>query len=103
MNIKKFFHLTLPLVALPITAQTVVPSNDVIDCGQVIYQEPVTVQFELVNEGETSVSISDVQTSCGCTTVSYPQEAVAAGASFTVSATYDAQQLGHFFKDIAGL
>jgi hypothetical protein len=100
MNIKKFFHLTLPLVALPITAQTVVPSNDVIDCGQVIYQEPVTVQFELVNEGETSVSISDVQTSCGCTTVNYPQGMISRNKPFVITAEYDAKQLGHFEKYI---
>ena len=73
-------------------------TNEVIDCGQVIYNEPVTVQFELTNEGSTPISIKDIQTSCGCTTVNYPQGSLTHGKPFVVSAVYDARQLGHFEK-----
>ena len=100
MNKNYIAALGLALCYLPGAAQTIVPSNDVIDCGQVIYMEPVSVQFELINEGEASVSISDVQTSCGCTTVNYPQGMISRNKPFVVTAEYDARQLGHFEKYI---
>ena len=91
----------LAWATLGVSAQKISTKNEVIDLGNVLFQTPSTATFELQNTGKTPLRITNVKTSCGCTTVSYPQEAVAAGASFTVSATYDGQQLGHFFKDIA--
>lgn len=52
------------------------------------------------NGGRLPLVIKDVRTSCGCTTVTYPQRAVEAGDTFTVSAVYDAKQMGHFQKQI---
>ena len=100
MNKKTIPALGLALLSLPVAAQTITPSNDVIDCGQVIYMEPVSVQFELINQGDASVSISDVQTSCGCITVNYPQGMISRNKPFVVTAEYDARQLGHFEKYI---
>ena len=79
-------------------AQSITPANSVIDCGQVVYQNPGTAQFELVNESDASISISDVQTSCGCTTVSYPTGMIPKGKPFVITAKYDAKMLGHFQK-----
>lgn len=82
-------------------AQQLSVKNEVIDCGNVIYEQPVTAKFELQNMSSNPVSIKDVKTSCGCTTVEYPKGQIAPGESFVVNATYDSRQMGHFFKDIA--
>ena len=83
-----------------ITAQQITVSNQVIDCGQVLYMKPVTAQFELMNEGKGNVTIQGVEKSCGCTTVSYPRGTITENKPFVVAATYDARQLGHFEKYI---
>ena len=100
MNKQKIFLSFLALAALPAMGQRIVADRDVIDCGKVMYEHPVTVSYEMKNKGGSQLVISDVKTSCGCTTVSFPREPIPVDGSFTVSATYDARQLGHFNKQI---
>ena len=79
-------------------AQIITTPNQVIDCGQVLFRKPVTVHFELTNEGQGSITIKKVETSCGCTEVNYPKGIITENKPFIVSATYDAKQMGHFEK-----
>ncbi len=90
----------LALAALAANAQEIAIQNKNIDCGQVVYNHPVTAKFVMKNSGSTPLTVRDVRTSCGCTTVSYPQSPVAPGQSFSVSAVYDAKTMGHFNKQI---
>ena len=39
------------LAANTVKAQMITSSNQVIDCGQVLFRKPVTVHFELTNQG----------------------------------------------------
>ena len=91
----------LTLLPFNVQAQQLSVKNEVIDCGNVIYEQPVTAKFEMQNMSSNPISIKDVKTSCGCTTVEYPKGQIAPGESFVVNATYDSRQMGHFFKDIA--
>lgn len=88
----------LAMAACPLLAQRITAQNEVIDCGQVLYNSPVTATFKLQNKGREPLVIKEVETSCGCTQAHYPSQGVAAGKEFTISATYDARQLGHFAK-----
>lgn len=81
-------------------AQNIKTTNVDVDCGQVIFKKPVTVEFELVNNSRNDMFIRDVRTSCGCTSVEYPEKRIERGATFFVKATYDAKQLGHFAKQV---
>lgn len=90
----------LALTLMNASAQEIAIQNKNIDCGQVVYMHPVTAQFVMKNSGASPLTIRDVRTSCGCTTVSYPQTPVAPGQSFTVCAVYDAKTMGHFNKQI---
>ena len=81
-------------------AQKITAKTDVIDCGSVVYEHPVTVKFEMQNSGFAPLKIQTIKTSCGCTSVEYPHSEIPAGDGFTISATYDARQLGHFMKDV---
>ena len=82
-------------------AQHLQAVRDKVDCGNVIYEHPVTARFELQNKGGGQLQISMVKPSCGCTSIEYPKTPIAAGDKFSITATYDARQLGHFFKDLA--
>ena len=94
--------LLLMMAALPIMAeaQALRATNDVIDCGQVTFRRPVNTDFELINTSSQPLTIKSVKTSCGCTTLNFPETPIAAGQKFVVTATYDAKQLGHFEKQI---
>ncbi len=88
------------LVPFFLHAQSISLPSNTINCGQVLYKLPVKAEFKMKNTGEQPLLISNIRTSCGCTTVSYPTDAIAPGQSFTVSVVYDAKQMGHFQKEI---
>lgn len=88
------------MASLDAMAQRISAKNEIIDCGNVLYESPVTVKFELTNKGN-ELNIDQVRVSCGCTTVDYPRQRIHRGDPFTVTATYDARQLGHFEKEVA--
>ncbi len=92
--------LLMLIQTVPAAAQRISASAQVIDCGQVLFRKPVTVHFELLNEGAGTVNIKSVDTSCGCTEVAYPKGIISENKPFVVSATYDAKQMGHFEKYI---
>lgn len=94
-----YFLTTLLLAAsTAVHAQRIETEHEVVDLGQVVYNRPVTATYELQNTGRKPLVLSSVRTSCGCTTVSYPQQAIAPNQSFKVSVTYDARTMGHFNK-----
>lgn len=98
---KTLITLVLMLAMLPASAQKLEVSKGEIDCGSVGYEVPVTAVFELENSGRRDLLVSDVKASCGCMKVDYPRTAVPAGGKFEVKITYDARQLGHFYKTAA--
>lgn len=88
----------LAALSAELRAQDIVAANDVVDCGQVEYNVPVTAEFELINNGKKRLRISEVQTSCGCMVADYPQQAIQSGEKFLVRVTFDSRQMGHFDK-----
>ncbi len=90
----------MAFVPMLMQAQAISLPSDTINCGQVVYKHAVKAEFKMKNSGDKPLLISDVKTSCGCTTVSYPKGAIAPGKKFSVSAVYDAKQLGHFQKEV---
>ena len=94
--------LLLPMLFLPLSlsAQHLSTESAAIDCGQVLFGHPVTAVYEMRNSGNQPLTIKDVRTSCGCTTVDWPSTAIAAGKNFQITVRYDAQTMGHFDKQI---
>ena len=92
--------MTLATSPGEVRAQLLSTPNQVIDCGQVLFRKPVTVHFEITNQGKGAVTIKEVETSCGCINVSYPKGMITENKPFVVTATYDAKQMGHFEKYI---
>ena len=77
MNKNQIISAILLLTAMGASAQDIAIENKNIDCGQVVFKHPVTAEYVMKNNGASPLTISDVRTSCGCTTVSYPKEAIA--------------------------
>lgn len=88
------------LLALPASAQKITTQHEVVDCGQVVFNKPVTAEFVLKNDGLKPLVINNVLKSCGCTEVDYPKTGIAAGESFVIKAVYDAKQMGSFTKQV---
>ncbi len=93
--------LMLGMAPTAIVAQKITVAQPTIDCGQVQYRRPVTIQFEAKNQSGRPITVTDVRTSCGCTIASYPEQSIANGKPFKISAVYDAKQMGHFEKQLA--
>lgn len=98
MTTKRAILPILAMMALPMHGQKIAAYADVIDCGQVLYRQPVTATFELTNKGRAPLHIDKIETSCGCTKAEYPVGDIAQDEKFTVKTEYDAHQLGHFDK-----
>ena len=68
--------------------------------GVVLWKHPATATFQIKNDGDKPLVISNVTTSCGCTVADWTKEPIAPGATGVVTSTFDAKALGHFYKDI---
>lgn len=56
--------------------------------------------FKFQNTGTKTLIITDVKTSCGCTTAERPNEPIEPGAYSEISVKYDTQRIGNFSKTI---
>lgn len=100
INHKLGLMMLSSMMALSASAQKITTSHEVVDCGQIVFRQPVTTEFRLKNEGDRPLLISQVKKSCGCTSVEYPTKSIASGEEFTVKMTYDAKQMGTFIKQL---
>lgn len=70
------------------------------ELGSILWNLPQTTSFKVTNSGDTTLVISNVYPSCGCTTANWTRTPIAPGEAGTIDVTYDAALLGHFTKDI---
>lgn len=72
------------------------------DYGNIKQEDgPASVVFEFTNTGGTPIIITNVKSSCGCTTPNWTRQPVPPGAKGTVEAVYNpANRPGHFNKTI---
>ncbi len=69
--------------------------------GDLAYQVPKTVTYTLHNVGKSPLNITEVHPSCGCVSVTYPQQPIPEGKKATITAVYDAMMLGTFHRELA--
>lgn len=85
------------------TASTVASiswKSETIDVGEIPQNKPKEINFEFKNTGKTTVIITNVQGSCGCTATAYTKTPILPGATGTVTATYNAANAGAFSKTV---
>ncbi len=71
-----------------------------IEFGKVEHNKPITATYEFVNSGTTPIVIQSAQGSCGCTGVEFSKEAIPAGQSSDIKATFNAAKIGAFSKTV---
>lgn len=71
-----------------------------ISLGHFDWQEEQKTSFMLMNTGKNFLVIQDVNTSCGCTEVTYSKEPVQSGDSRLLNIGYKAEHPGSFNKTI---
>lgn len=91
------FSLLMPLTAC---AQSIVSDNPSVDLGQILYYQPTTAIYTLKNATAQPVTITNVDTGCGCTKATYPTEPIPAGSEFKMQVEFDGKLLGHFQRSI---
>ncbi|MCF0196703.1 MAG: DUF1573 domain-containing protein [Bacteroidaceae bacterium] len=77
-----------------------VADNDILKVGEVEFQQPKTFTLPFTNKGNEPLVVTAVTPSCGCMKVSYTTTPIAPGKKGEVVVTYDARQLGTFYKDV---
>lgn len=71
---------------------TLVFSPDSVDLGTVVIGDSVvTFDVEIQNKGDRKLFISKVESSCGCTTVDYPQDSIDGGKSGIMHVTFSSK------------
>lgn len=56
--------------------------------------------FEFKNVSKKSITVTNVQTSCGCTAAEKPTEPIKKGKKGAIKVTYDTKRVGAFTKTI---
>ncbi len=89
-----------PATAIGTFSPKVLWAKDSHDFGEIQQGTPVSVEFKFTNEGDDSLIITDVATSCECTASDYSKEPIAPGKSSKIKVTYNAVAKGSFTKTI---
>ncbi len=71
-----------------------------LNVGEIKQGVPKAVEFEFTNVSQVPVLLTQVQGSCGCTATAFSKEPVQPGKSSTITATYNAANLGNFNKTV---
>ena len=71
-----------------------------ISLGRFNWQKEQKATFTLKNTGNKPLVVQDINTSCGCTSVSYSKEPVQPGRELELEVTYKAEHPEHFNKTI---
>ena len=70
------------------------------DLGQIEWNKPKTVEFNLRNTGDIPLVIANVTTSCACTLASWPKLPLQPDEAGVVRVEFDAKALGQFYKEV---
>lgn len=78
----------------------IVLTKDTHNFGSIPQGKPVYYNFEIKNNSSAPLVITDVTTTCGCTTPEWKKEPINAGATATIKVGYNAAAEGGFHKPI---
>lgn len=85
--------------ALPVQEDIILKETS-FDFGKIPQGKPVYHFFEVINGGKSPMVISNIQTSCGCTTPEWSKDPIAPGESTKIKVGYNAAAEGNFEKYI---
>ncbi len=82
------------------TADVIAVNKTEHNFGAIPQGTPVTTEFVVTNKSKTPLIITEVRTSCGCTTPDYTKTPIAPGKTGIVKASYNAAAMGDFNKSV---
>ena len=107
---KKFIILFVLVVAATQIKAQVAPkditkvlkfTNDNYDMGKIAFGKPTEFNVNIANISKDTVTIDNVQVSCGCTTPKYTKGAkIAPGKSEVVTLGFNGSTMGPFSKNV---
>lgn len=68
--------------------------------NDILYDAKEVFEFSFVNKTGQAVKITNVQTSCGCTTAEKPENPIKKNKRGKISVSYDTKRVGEFVKTI---
>jgi hypothetical protein len=68
--------------------------------GSILKGKDGSIEFVFKNTGKGPLILSNVETSCDCTTLKWPKEPVMPGKTAVIKVVYDTQKMGVFSKTI---
>ncbi len=71
------------------------------ELGEIMWKKPVTVTYTVINKGNKPLLIDSVEVSCDCMDPVWTRKPIQPKGFGTVSATFNANMLGHFQKSVA--
>jgi len=102
---KSFLFLALVVIGFTSIAQN--SSNKVLKFDQVEivrndipYDSKEMFVFNFINKTGQTVTVTNVQTSCGCTAAEKPENPIKKNKKGKISVTYDTKRVGEFVKTI---
>ena len=103
-----FFFFLLSFVSLGLFAQEKQnTTNDSIifvktthDYGTIAQGSDGNYEFKYTNKGKAPLTLSNVQSSCGCTVPEWPKEPIPAGKTGVIKVKYNTNSIGSFTKNI---
>jgi Protein of unknown function (DUF1573) len=89
---------TLPTGDNSLNSGKVSWTNRQIKTGPVPFGEPVVREFWFKNTSSENLLLLRVNNSCACLKLEWPEGPIAPGATAHITATYDAQKEGDFYR-----
>lgn len=68
--------------------------------GKIVYGKPVYTTFVITNNGKVPLTVSNIATSCGCTTPEWDKAPIAPGANTNVKVGFSGNAEGAFSKTV---
>lgn len=104
-RMKSLFLFFLLLISTSISAQSEskrILRFDVVEIerNDIPYDSKELFDFKFINATGQTVTITNVQTSCGCTAAEKPKNPIKKKKSGTISVSYDTKRVGEFVKTI---
>lgn len=81
-------------------APEIVFTSIVHDFGTIPYDGNGTYEFEFKNVGKEPLVLSDVHSTCGCTTPKWPKEPIKKGEKGKITVIYNTKIMGTFTKPV---
>jgi hypothetical protein len=92
--------IDMPIEKVTVNKSKVEFNETTHDFGNIKQNQPVSFTFKFKNISKDTLTLIDVQTSCGCTTPEWSKDYVVTGKSGKITATYNAATPGSFYKTV---